>query len=670
MGIKIFMENKSEQLSNQLGELQKKANLLFVKKQILEGDYSILRQDVSKNKVRISEEPDVKDTLEMLQLIEHEKSVGAYEKLLTALLNDVMPGDRKVVLELSAERGMPALNIYIQKGEDPLEDVYNGAGGSVSNILSVGLRLIALIRSKKRRFLVLDEADCWIRPNLIPRFAKVIQEMATMMGVQILIISHKDESLYGIIPHKLELIKTANGLVANWFVTSSVPVWEEDMEGIRSIYLTNYQSHDNTFIPLSPGVTMLLGDNDIGKSAIIAALRAVFYGLSNDTMIKHHADKCSVDLDFGKGLLLHWERRGGKGRIKEAYILTDNDHPNSNPLHKSEGAKVPDWLEIETGIGMIEGFDVQLCHQKKPIFLLDETSTLRAKTLAIGDESSYVQKMMALSKEDISAARSVVKSGEKNLELWSRNLSILEDIEDKVKELNEGKFLGFEKNLKRLDNEINSLIDIETEWKQLAQQLENFKSLINLKRTPEIPEKIDIRDLIELYKNWSESDKKISVLSPLNNLKEMPSIVEPISHTLIPLYNEWVECSDKIELLSTLENVKPSVVPDIEFKSSVLNTLYNEWSKVDSEVKILSSMKDINMVNEEDYIPESDIQELKSLYNEWGVILNEGKNIRKELLELSNEEKEINKLIEKEFPACPTCHRPWDNHNDHKEHSK
>jgi len=73
------------------------------------------------------------------------------------------------------------------------------SGGSVANILSVGLRLFALTsldEAVHRRFLVLDEQDCWMQPEIVPRFVKIIQQAAKALNFQILMISHHDSSLF------------------------------------------------------------------------------------------------------------------------------------------------------------------------------------------------------------------------------------------------------------------------------------------------------------------------------------------------------------------------------------------------------------------------------------------------------------------------------------------
>ena len=75
----------------------------------------------------------------------------------------------------------------------------SGQGGSVCNILSVGLRLIALSQLPEqahRPFLVLDEQDCWLRPALIPAFMRLINAIAHKLSLQLLVISHHPLDLF------------------------------------------------------------------------------------------------------------------------------------------------------------------------------------------------------------------------------------------------------------------------------------------------------------------------------------------------------------------------------------------------------------------------------------------------------------------------------------------
>ena len=79
------------------------------------------------------------------------------------------------------------------------EDVYRGQGGSVQNVLSVGLRMFALATlsaEQHRPFLLLDEQDCWLHPELVPKLVRIVHQASTELGFQVIMISHHDHSLF------------------------------------------------------------------------------------------------------------------------------------------------------------------------------------------------------------------------------------------------------------------------------------------------------------------------------------------------------------------------------------------------------------------------------------------------------------------------------------------
>jgi hypothetical protein len=111
---------------------------------------------------------------------------------LTHAVREILGQDRTVTTrrEIKGSR----LSIAFEMEQDgQVEDILTGQGGSVCNILSVGLRLVALSQldpARHRPFLVLDEQDCWLRPELVPRFVRLIGTIADRLGIQVLYISH------------------------------------------------------------------------------------------------------------------------------------------------------------------------------------------------------------------------------------------------------------------------------------------------------------------------------------------------------------------------------------------------------------------------------------------------------------------------------------------------
>ncbi|WP_428560794.1 MAG: hypothetical protein ACP59X_17420 [Solidesulfovibrio sp. DCME] len=111
---------------------------------------------------------------------------------LSHAVREILGQDRRVV----SRREVKGNRLFIEfemEQDGRTEDILTGQGGSVCNILSVGLRLIALSQldpASHRPFLVLDEQDCWLKPDLVPGFVRLIADIADRLSLQVLYISH------------------------------------------------------------------------------------------------------------------------------------------------------------------------------------------------------------------------------------------------------------------------------------------------------------------------------------------------------------------------------------------------------------------------------------------------------------------------------------------------
>ena len=76
----------------------------------------VLTQRVADAKGRLELVEQCDAALESLQNRAHRRSVGAFEKLLTAIVRDVLPEKGEVRLNLYQERGAPALDVQIDNG--------------------------------------------------------------------------------------------------------------------------------------------------------------------------------------------------------------------------------------------------------------------------------------------------------------------------------------------------------------------------------------------------------------------------------------------------------------------------------------------------------------------------------------------------------------------------
>jgi hypothetical protein len=372
-----------------------------------------LESSVGFAKGRLDQKKDVEQFIEDLQSDVYRKRVADLEKLLSALVYEVIEGAKPIGLDLEIERGMPSLDIVSRVSADLSEDIFEDEGGAKTNVVVLGLRLLAIVCSRMRRFVVLDEADCWIKDDRVAKFYSVIKDAGRKLGMQCLAISHHNMNKFA------EGISVAS-VSGHPEAADGVRVennprphrWSDDEEGFRYVRLVNFQGYVDETLRLHPGVNALIGDNNIGKSCFVRALRAVFYGESRDTLVRRGETSCSVEIGLREGYILQWTRHLKKNptwRLLAPNRATFSDDYDTTP--KSKGA-VPEWVLKDIGIGRIADLDPHIIKQKDPIFLLNKTGSTRAAVLSIGQESGHIRDMVTTYKKMCEEDSGIVKNGE------------------------------------------------------------------------------------------------------------------------------------------------------------------------------------------------------------------------------------------------------------------
>ena len=191
---------------------------------LLEGQRQTLSQERERHGRRLVElteyleiAPQVEAALETLSEELFGKLAKLIEAKLTVALQEVLGQPIVLKVQRDFKRGAATMSFYIERDGQP-EDIMRGQGGSVANILSVGLRLFALAQAdpkQHRKFLVLDEQDCWLAPDLVPRLVKIVHDAGVALGLQTLLISHHDPRVFEQFADKIyRFAPGADGVVA------------------------------------------------------------------------------------------------------------------------------------------------------------------------------------------------------------------------------------------------------------------------------------------------------------------------------------------------------------------------------------------------------------------------------------------------------------------------
>lgn len=249
---------------------------------------------------------------------------------------------------------------------------------------------------------------------------------------------------------------------------------------IKSIEIKNFQSHSNSFLEFHPGVNIIVGSTDSGKTAILRALRFVVWNRpSGNDFRSHWAEQTSVKIDVGDVIT-----RLKKDK-KNLYYLNDREYT-------AFGADVPEEIQNSLNIG-----DINLQKQLDQPFLL---------TASPGEVAHHFNKVANLD---------LIGEAERKISSWLRKeRGNLNSCKDQLKRHRED--LAQYKDLHKMEVALEVLEDlqetIETEWKR-KQKLESL-----------------ISDIQQVEKNIDEKSQLLEieplVLSTIQKMEEKEKILK------------------------------------------------------------------------------------------------------------------------------------------------
>ena len=476
---------------------------------------------IAKGRLALSEEMGaVFDALQNRALL---RSVGAFEKLLTAIMHDVVPDAQTSTIKLVPEykAGTTWLDVMVAKPEG-LEDLFDANGGALTNVASVGLRYAALSRTKNRPFMVLDEPDCWLKPSHVPEFVEVVAQVSNRF--QTVYITHNP------LPEtqgrftEVVIKRAPNGKIAATFDEATAPKWDDAAPGIRAIELQNFRSHEHTWVPLFPGMTVLGGDNNLGKSnAVIGALRAVCYGESPESVVQHGHKTAKVRLHLENSQVVEWVRQRDKSPAVSYALYKDGKLAEQGRAPKRGG--VPDWVTDVLGIRLVDDIDIQLRKQKEPVFLLNDTASKRAQILSVGKESGHLVQIMQAYKRQNQADLDTARIGELDvmrLNYRQRILAPIADVNDDMVEAS----LEIDEWVEKAErcNRLEVLIESLRTHADLESKLGALQTTCQQLKLPAVPALPDTETLTELVSALQRGETLKALRVPV--LPELPVIAD------------------------------------------------------------------------------------------------------------------------------------------------
>lgn len=595
----------------------------------------IAQQDLARIAVEMSEaerlivrKNDMLNALNLLQLKAQEKNKGVFESLLTSLIQEIMPGKKdEVVLSSAMKNNRASLDFDILCNGN-LENISEDKGGSIANIVAMGLRFIVLARHPNRRVLLLDEADCHLKSEYIPAFAAVMRQLASKMGIQVIYISHHSPSNFIGYGRVLELYRDQGKTHARVSHEES----EEDkhiesMGAFRYVRLRDYGPHENLFVELAPGLNVITGDIDLGKSKVIQAVVDLMGNKGDERRIRHGRPFFNVEIGLEEGMSLNWEyqRKGSKRTLMQLKSASGEVLENSDI-----GTGVPDWLDMYLAMPLVNGENIHFQSQKQPNYLLSNgeyTSIKRAEMLPLGRESRDVHRMIQLFNVRLAGARQTFTVLQKQMAFVKNTLAILAPILDEPMDLD-----LLEQSVSTLSELTKRKIDLAA----MATDLEGKRSILNdlkpgLEQLASMPVKApELKVKPQMTNVFTELEQVLArrdILEELNQLPCAPTF--PALHNLDGLRAMGVELGGLYKLRDMMLSLK-----DIEQAPQVTLKATPEMRHVVEQLTQLGQRNDLA----KGQVNACRLQKVKIAHDK-------------------------QKLIEALGGICPSCQQPMEGHD-------
>lgn len=297
---------------------------------------------------------------------------------------------------------------------------------------------------------------------------------------------------------------------------------------IKSIALENFMSHQATWIELAPGVTVITGPNNVGKSALVEAVRSLVHNPSQKYSIRHGAKQAVVRIELDSGEIIEWVRTD-----KTAYYRLFRPRVNSEEEicdpeeYRKIGLTVPEDIQTLLRLGRVEtesgDIDIHIGNQRAPIFLLDSPGSHAASFFAASTEAEYLLRMRQALKSRVDYAKTssrVLASECQAIEKALCRYQPLEGLEPDLAQAEQTYELIclYQKSIPELSGFIGNLKDKE---RTLNQQQQNAAILERLGLPPELQEIAGLETLLlhwhQIANNAKVAAARSQALDPLSS---------------------------------------------------------------------------------------------------------------------------------------------------------
>ena len=432
------------------------------------------------------------------------------------------------------------------------------------------------------------------------------------------------------------------------------------MKKLKNINIKYFQTHEDTTLEFSDGITVLVGKTDSGKTAIIRSIKLITKNKPRGNgFISAFAPKDKKNKPTTKiTLTLEDDTQiiRTKSENKNEYIIKTSEKEEA---YNNFGVNIPPEIEEVIGpmsvkIDQETSLDVNMAEQLSQPFLLFESPAIKTKLIDKIARIDVLNKAIKNTKTQEAEIKSRQKVIAENLETQKTNLSLYDSLEAEKKNLEKVKDLYSKLQLKQdklnnLQSLLNKLSEIETAIQKGTEIKKSLVSFLNfsVEKLNTLKEKQKrIQKLSELMVNYQvcslEIDKMNNILfqkeqvfntyNKILDIKEKISKQIRLSNSAITLHNLNVNIAQEQKSIQAYRNILKTEQNVLRAKNNIINY-----------IKLNELNNSLNTLNQSIFTANQFIPEQK---NKVQIAINE-----------------LNQLYQT-IKVCPVCKKPFDiNHN-------
>ena len=360
---------------------------------------------------------------------------------------------------------------------------------------------------------------------------------------------------------------------------------------ITRVHIENFQDHQDTEIVLKPGINLIVGSSDAGKSAILRAINWVFHNQPRSTsFIRFGSDEARVSISFSDGT----EVCRIKGKQRNAIIIEKTD--GTNLVFEKIGHELPpEAIEILGNPPIDERHGpISYSEQMSPYFLVSLTPTEMPRSISeltgINDFEEAAQILGKKSRQ----ANDQMKEGQKRLDRYAQDLISYVDLDERIDNLAtlDEKANKVERIIVRI-NEVATLSDkyetVMVTGRRTSKQYKRAKAIAACgEKLPQVQEVAEIiNDVSALYQNYLDIEKnednfKLKILKAWSITS--PSIVKKVEKAK----KATVIIDDVSTLIAKYKNIEDtaqSISSEYEKWNEKIANMEIEYNQIAKEMK-------------------------------------------------------------------------------------